>query len=161
MKKKSFTHINDNKASMVDVSEKKKTIREAHATGKVFFKESSYLKIKQNNLDKGEIFSTARIAGIQGAKKTSNLIPLCHNIKINYVFVDFLFSDNDFSIVINSIVKTNENTGVEMEALTAVNIAALTIYDMCKSVDKNIKISEIILKYKSGGKSGVFKNDSI
>ncbi len=146
---------------MVDVSEKEKTIREAHATGKVFFKESSYLKIKQNNLDKGEIFSTARIAGIQGAKKTSNLIPLCHNIKINYVFVDFLFSDNDFSIVINSIVKTNENTGVEMEALTAVNIAALTIYDMCKSVDKNIKISEIILKYKSGGKSGVFKNDSI
>ena len=89
------------------------------------------------------------------------MIPLCHNIKINFISVDFGFSDTDNSIIINTIVKTTENTGVEMEALTAVNIAALTIYDMCKSLDKTIEISEIKLKYKSGGKSGTFKNDSI
>ena len=158
---KKFSHIVENKATMVDVSDKKETIREAHGYGKISFKRKVFLKVKENNLKKGEIFSTARIASIQAAKKTSELIPLCHNIKINFISVDFGFLDKDNSIIINSIVKTTENTGVEMEALTAVNVAALTIYDMCKSLDKTIKILEIKLKYKSGGKSGTFKNDSI
>ncbi len=156
-----FSHITDNKATMVDVSDKKKTIREAHGYGKIKFHKDIFLRVKENNLKKGEIFSTARIASIQAAKKTSDLIPLCHNIKINFISVEFNFSEKDNSIIINSIVKTTENTGVEMEALTAVNIAALTIYDMCKSLDKNIEISKIKLKYKSGGKSGKFINDSI
>lgn len=158
---KKFSHIVENKATMVDVSDKKETIREAHGYGKISFKRKVFLKVKENNLKKGEIFSTARIASIQAAKKTSELIPLCHNIKINFISVDFGFLDKDNSIIINTIVKTTENTGVEMEALTAVNVAALTIYDMCKSLDKTIEISEIKLKYKSGGKSGTFKNDSI
>lgn len=158
---KKFSHIVENKATMVDVSDKKETIREAHGYGKISFKRKVFLKVKENNLKKGEIFSTARIASIQAAKKTSELIPLCHNIKINFISVDFGFLDKDNSIIINSIVKTTENTGVEMEALTAVNVAALTIYDMCKSLDKTIEISEIKLKYKSGGKSGTYKNDSI
>ena len=158
---KKFSHIVENKATMVDVSNKKETIREAHGYGKISFKRQVFLKVKENNLKKGEIFSTARIASIQAAKKTSELIPLCHNIKINFISIDFGFLDKDNSIIINSIVKTTENTGVEMEALTAVNVAALTIYDMCKSLDKTIEISEIKLKYKSGGKSGVYKNDSI
>ncbi|MDC3091419.1 cyclic pyranopterin monophosphate synthase MoaC [Rickettsiales bacterium] len=156
-----FSHITGNKATMVDVSHKKKTIREAHGYGKIKFQKNTFLKVKENNLKKGEIFSTARIASIQAAKKTSDLIPLCHNIKINFISVEFNFSERDNSIIINSIVKTTENTGVEMEALTAVNIAALTIYDMCKSLDKNIEISQIKLKYKSGGKSGKYINDSI
>ena len=158
---KKFSHIVENKATMVDVSNKKETIREAHGYGKISFKRKVFLKVKENNLKKGEIFSTARIASIQAAKKTSELIPLCHNIKINFISVDFGFLDKENSIIINTIVKTTENTGVEMEALTAVNVAALTIYDMCKSLDKTIEISEIKLKYKSGGKSGTFKNDSI
>ena len=158
---KKFSHIVENKATMVDVSDKKETIREAHGYGKISFKRKVFLKVKENNLKKGEIFSTARIASIQAAKKTSELIPLCHNIKINFISIDFGFLDKDNSIIINSIVKTTENTGVEMEALTAVNVAALTIYDMCKSLDKTIEISEIKLKYKSGGKSGTYKNDSI
>ena len=158
---KKFSHIVENKATMVDVSDKKETIREAHGYGKISFKRKVFLKVKENNLKKGEIFSTARIASIQAAKKTSELIPLCHNIKINFISVDFGFLDKENSIIINTIVKTTENTGVEMEALTAVNVAALTIYDMCKSLDKTIKILEIKLKYKSGGKSGTFKNDSI
>ena len=158
---KRFSHIVENKATMVDVSDKKETIREAHGYGKISFKRKVFLKVKENNLKKGEIFSTARIASIQAAKKTSELIPLCHNIKINFISVDFGFLDKENSIIINTIVKTTENTGVEMEALTAVNVAALTIYDMCKSLDKTIEISEIKLKYKSGGKSGVYKNDSI
>ena len=158
---KRFSHIVENKATMVDVSNKKETIREAHGYGKISFKRKVFLKVKENNLKKGEIFSTARIASIQAAKKTSELIPLCHNIKINFISVDFGFLDKENSIIINTIVKTTENTGVEMEALTAVNVAALTIYDMCKSLDKTIKILEIKLKYKSGGKSGTFKNDSI
>ena len=158
---KKFSHIVENKATMVDVSNKKETIREAHGYGKISFKRQVFLKVKENNLKKGEIFSTARIASIQAAKKTSELIPLCHNIKINFISVDFGFLDKESSIIINTIVKTTENTGVEMEALTAVNVAALTIYDMCKSLDKTIKILEIKLKYKSGGKSGTFKNDSI
>ena len=158
---KKFSHIVENKATMVDVSDKKETIREAHGYGKISFKRQVFLKVKENNLKKGEIFSTARIASIQAAKKTSELIPLCHNIKINFISVDFGFLDKESSIIINTIVKTTENTGVEMEALTAVNLAALTIYDMCKSLDKTIEISEIKLKYKSGGKSGTFKNDSI
>ena len=111
---KKFSHIIDNKASMVDVSNKIETIREAHGYGKIKFKSNVFLKVKENNLKKGEIFSTARIASIQAAKKTSELIPLCHNIKINYISVDFDFSEKDNSIIINTIVKTTENTGVEM-----------------------------------------------
>ncbi|MAH78398.1 MAG: cyclic pyranopterin monophosphate synthase MoaC [Rickettsiales bacterium] len=153
---KNFTHIKDKKASMVDISKKKITFRESKASGKIKFSKKTYLHIKKHGSPKGEIFSTARIASIQATKKTSELIPMCHNIDLNYINIEFTFVEKDLSILIESSVKTNNTTGVEMEALTAVSIAALTIYDMCKSTDKSIKITDIKLTYKSGGKSGTF-----
>ena len=161
MNNNKFTHIKNKKLSMVDTSEKKSTKREASALAIVKFKKEVYKAIKTNGSSKGEIFSTARIAAIQGAKKTYELIPLCHNIKIDFVSVMFTFIDTKHSVQINSIVKTNDNTGVEMEALSAVTIAALTVYDMCKSIDKGIEIGNIKLISKSGGKSGSYNNDSI
>ena len=161
MNNNKFTHIKSKKLSMVDTSDKKSTKREASAQAIIKFKKKVYKTIKTDGSPKGEIFSTARIAAIQGAKKTNELIPLCHNIKIDFVSVMFKFIDTKHSVQINSIVKTNDNTGVEMEALTTVTIAALTIYDMCKSIDKGIEIESINLISKSGGKSGFYNNDSI
>ena len=146
---------------MVDTSKKENTKREAKAVAIIKFKKKIYERIKNDDSPKGEIFSTARIAAIQGTKKTYELIPLCHNIKIDLVSVFFSFLDSKSSIKINSTVKTNDNTGVEMEALSSVTIAALTIYDMCKSMDKGIEIQNIKLVSKSGGKSGVYVNDSV
>ena len=161
MNNNKFTHIRNKKLSMVDTSNKKSTKREASALATIKFKKEVYQTIKTDNSPKGEIFSTARIAAIQGAKKTHELIPLCHNIKIDFISVMFSFIDTKNSVQINSIVKTNDNTGVEMEALSSVTIAALTVYDMCKSIDKGIEIESIKLVSKSGGKSGFYKNDSI
>ncbi len=160
MNKKRFSHIKDKKLSMVDVSKKKSSLREANATAVIKFKNEVYKLIKDKGSPKGEIFSTAKIAGIQAAKKTYQLIPLCHNIKINQVSVDFKFHDKKSSIIINSYVKCEDNTGVEIEALNSVMIAALTVYDMCKSIDKGIEIKNIKLTKKKGGKSGEYTNDS-
>ena len=157
-----FSHLKNNKEiRMVDISKKRITERKAQAKAIVRFKKKTFEKILLNETQKGEIFNTSRIAGIIGAKKTSDLIPLCHNININSIKIDFKIKKENHSIEITSEVKSNNKTGVEMEALTACSVACLTIYDMCKSLDKTIVISEIKLLSKSGGKSGDYKYDSI
>ena len=154
-----FSHLKKNKISMVDISKKRLTNRTAKATFKINFSEKSFKKIINNNSPKGEIFNIARSAGISAAKKTSELIPLCHNLPISYINVDFKVDKKNRSVQILSEIKTQFSTGVEMEALTACSIAGLVIYDMCKSLDKKIIISELKLLSKKGGKSGTFKND--
>ena len=144
---------------MVDISKKKLTYRTAKATFKIIFSEISFKKIINNNLPKGEIFNIARSAGISAAKKTSELIPLCHNLPISYTDIDFKIDKKNLSIQILSEVKTQFSTGVEMEALTACSVAGLVIYDMCKSLDKKIIMTELKLLFKKGGKSGTFEND--
>ena len=146
------------KARMVDVTDKKVTLRTAKAKAKVLLGEIAYKAVKENNISKGDVLSVAKIAGIQAAKKSSELIPLCHNIFINHIEIIFNMNDIEHSIEIVSEVKTESKTGVEMEALTAASVAALTVYDMCKGVDKSIKITEIELISKTGGKSGDYKN---
>ena len=154
-----FSHLKKNKVSMVDISKKKLTYRTAKATFKINFSEKSFKKIINNNSPKGEIFNIARSAGISAAKKTSELIPLCHNLPISYVNIDFKIDKKNLSIQILTKVKTQFSTGVEMEALTACSVAGLVIYDMCKSLDKKIIMTELKLIFKKGGKSGTFKND--
>ena len=154
-----FSHLKKNKVSMVDISKKKLTYRTAKATLKINFSEKSFKKIINNNSPKGEIFNIARSAGISAAKKTSELIPLCHNLPISFIDIDFKIDKKNLSIQISTEVKTQFSTGVEMEALTACSVAGLVIYDMCKSLDKKIIMTELKLLFKKGGKSGTFKND--
>ena len=144
---------------MVDISKKKLTNRAAMATLSLNFSEKTFKKIINNNSPKGEIFNIARSAGISAAKKTSELIPLCHNLPISFIDIDFKVDKKNLSVQILSEIKTQFSTGVEMEALTACSIAGLVIYDMCKSLDKKIIMSELKLLSKKGGKSGTFKND--
>jgi cyclic pyranopterin phosphate synthase len=145
-------------ARMVDVSEKPATQREAVARGSVSMKKETLRLIKDNKISKGDVLGVARIAGIMAAKKTSELIPMCHPLNISSVTIDFDFGKRQSKIIIVSRVKMRGQTGVEMEALTAVASAALTIYDMCKSVDREMVISDILLLEKRGGKSGLFKH---
>jgi len=154
-----FTHLRNQKINMVDISKKKSTSRCAIAVSYVRFTKKSFKKLIDKGSPKGEIFNTARCAGILGAKKTSELIPLCHNINLSDVNIDFKIDEKMLTIKIQSEVSTVSATGVEMEALTSCIIASLTIYDMCKSIDKKITIETTKLIYKSGGKSGIFKND--
>ena len=155
---KKLTHVNSHgKAEMVDVSSKDDSVRTASAAGKVNVSEEVFIKIKNNEVEKGDVLSIAKFAGIQAAKKTSELIPLCHNIPVSKVQVELKLNEKDSSVEITSFAKTVAKTGVEMEALTAVSIAALTVYDMCKALDKSINISDIRLLSKTGGKSGDFK----
>ena len=157
-KKKNFTHFDSNgKAIMVDVALKRKTIRTAKASCIVSMDKETFFLIKDGNTAKGDVFGIARIAGILAAKKTHELIPLCHPISISSIKINFELDENQYLIKIISDCKLNDKTGLEMEALTSVSVAALTIYDMCKAVDKNIMISDIKLLEKSGGKSGKFK----
>ena len=154
---KDFTHIDKNgKAQMADVSGKNISERTAEAYGEVKVTKNVFDKIKQNEISKGDVLAVAKIAGIQTAKKTSELIPLCHNIFISKIDLNFELNEDTTSIGIYSFAKTNSVTGIEMEALTAVSVAALTIYDMCKALDKSILIKEVHLLKKSGGKSGEF-----
>lgn len=139
---------------MVDVSGKPETERMAIAKGEVIFPEEIYERVLSQDIPKGDFLSCARVAGILAAKKTSELIPLCHPLPISQVEINFQFIPERFALEIESRVKTVSQTGVEMEALTAVAIAALTIYDMCKALHKDLKIQNIRLIYKSGGKSG-------
>jgi len=153
-----FTHIDEQgKARMVDVSGKSLTEREAIASGRVKMKPETLKLIIKNKIAKGEVFQVARIAGIMAAKKTSHLIPLCHPLGITSIKVDFNIIDDENAVEIVSRVKTIGQTGVEMEALTATAVAALTIYDMCKAVDREMVITEVMLLEKRGGKSGEFK----
>ena len=150
-----LSHIDTKgKGKMVDISEKSVSVRVARAYAEVFVSDKVFDRINQNNIAKGDVLATARIAGIQAAKKTSELIPLCHNILIDDVKVDFILNNEKKTVEINTEVKTTSKTGVEMEALTAASVSALTVYDMCKALDKSIKISNIKLLSKSGGKSG-------
>ena len=148
-----LTHIDeDGKAQMVDVGYKEDTNRSATASGKVFMSIETIDALKKQELKKGDVLGVARVAGIQAAKKTSDLIPLCHPLVINFVSVDFKIKERH--VEIEATVKTFGKTGVEMEALTACSATALTIYDMCKAVDKSITIEEVKLLEKTGGKSG-------
>lgn len=150
-----LSHINSKgQAEMVDVSDKTETVRTASAHAEVLVSNEVFTKIQQNDIAKGDVLSIAKFAGIQGAKKTSELIPLCHNILVSKIDVDLKLNDSKKSVEITSFAKTVSKTGIEMEALTAVSIAALTVYDMCKALDKSIIISDIKLLSKTGGKSG-------
>ncbi len=158
-----FTHVDKvGKANMVDVSSKNNTLRTAEAYGEVRVTKELLDKIKKNELSKGDVLTTAKIAGILGGKKTSELIPLCHNIFISKLDVELKLNEENSSVEIYSFAKTEGVTGIEMEALTAVSIAALTVYDMCKAVDKSINIGDIKLLKKTGGKRGDFiRNEDI
>lgn len=152
-----FTHFNENgRAWMVDVTEKNITYREAEASAYVEMKKETLNLIKSGGIKKGDVLSVAQVAGIMGAKKTSELIPMCHPLLLTGINIEFNISENENRIYIKSTVKLSGQTGVEMEALTAVSIAALTIYDMCKAADKGMLIGDIKLLRKSGGKSGEF-----
>ena len=153
-----FTHINEQgRARMVDVSDKSETTREAVATGSVFMKSETLQKIQDGGIKKGDVLSVAQVGGIMAAKNTAHLIPMCHPIFISGCDISFLLDKEKSALHITATVKNTGQTGVEMEALTAVSITALTVYDMCKSIDREIVISDIRLLKKSGGKSGVFE----
>ena len=153
---KTFTHLNEKgEARMVDVSDKTATSRRAVASGRISISAEAMEALSSDTNPKGDVLAAARIAGVLAAKKTADLIPLCHPLGLDFCEVTFCLS-GDF-IDIRSEVKVNGPTGVEMEAITAVSIAAVTIYDMCKSFDKRMVISDIMLLEKEGGKSGHFK----
>lgn len=152
-----LTHINEKGyARMVDVSEKEESVREAVARGSVYMKRETLMAIAEGRIKKGDVLSVAQVGGIMGAKSTSDIIPMCHNVNIYGADIEFKMDAENSKLDIEAVVKTVGVTGVEMEALTAVSVAALTIYDMCKAIDKYMVISDIHLVYKSGGKSGVF-----
>lgn len=153
-----FTHLNnEGEAVMVDVGEKAVTERTARAKATLFMKEETLQKIKEAELKKGDALAVSRIAGIMGGKKTQELIPLCHNIPIDKIEISFSDNGKD-ELYIYSLTKCTYKTGIEMEALTAVSVAALTVYDMCKAIDRGMVIKEIRLLEKTGGKSD-YKNE--
>lgn len=148
-----LTHINEQgRARMVDVSQKEETVRTAEACGVIYMDEDTINRIKDGGIKKGDVLAVAQVGGIMAAKRTSEIIPMCH--PINTTAIDINFNINNDSIEIYSTVKCKGETGVEMEALTAVSAAALTIYDMCKAVQKDMVIGNIKLMKKTGGKSG-------
>jgi cyclic pyranopterin phosphate synthase len=152
-----LSHVNSSgEARMVDIGKKADTVREAVARGTVVMKPSTLEQVKANTFKKGDVLAVARVAGIMAAKKTPELIPLCHTILLDEVAVDFDMSGED-CIGITARAKSTGKTGVEMEALVAVSVSALTIYDMCKAVDKGMTIKEIYLESKTGGKSGTYR----
>lgn len=154
-----LTHFNDEgRARMVDVTDKDVTCREAAAEATVLVNENTMRLIKDGNINKGDVLAVAQVAGIMAAKKTADIIPMCHPLALSGV--DISFTTDDTRINIKATVRCKGITGVEMEALTAVSTAALTVYDMCKAVQRDIEITDIRLLYKSGGKSGVFERES-
>ena len=150
-----LSHVNEyGKANMVDVTDKQITQRQAVAEGYVSMSAQAFGMLKDNSHAKGDVLSIARIAGIQGAKKCSDLIPLCHPLMLSKVQLDFHTLDDEHKVRIQALCKLAGQTGVEMEALTAVTVAALTLFDMCKAVDPHMEISNIKVLSKQGGKSG-------
>lgn len=141
---------------MVDVSQKPPTERTAEAYAEVLLGRKAFRAVLHNAVQKGDVLAAARLAGIQAAKKTSELIPLCHNIFLTHAGIELTLNKKNFSVEIVSSVTTISVTGVEMEALTAASVAALTVYDMCKAIDKSITIHKIHLRSKTGGKSGTY-----
>jgi len=153
-----LTHFDDEGAArMVDVSGKPETVREAVAAGSVFMLPETLQLILDRKVSKGDVFGIARVAGIMAAKKTAELIPLCHPLQLTGVDIDFKPDEKESCVNIQATVRTTGQTGVEMEALTAVSAAGLTIYDMCKAVDRSMIIADIRLMRKTGGKSGTFE----
>ena len=156
-KKVAFTHFDDQgHAHMVDVGEKIETVRVADAAGNIQMSAQAYELVKSGSMAKGDVLGIARVAGVMAAKKVDQLIPLAHPLLITKAVVDFAWRDADNSVDIFATVGISGKTGVEMEALTAVSVAALTIYDMCKAVDKSMVIRDIRLLKKTGGKSGTY-----
>ena len=152
-----FTHFNqDGEAIMVDVSQKDITMRIAIAEGSIKVNQEVFRSIKKQTNKKGDVLAVARIAGIMAAKKTSDMIPLCHPLFITKITIDFELDEENYMIKAIATTKVNGKTGVEMEALHAVSVTLLTIYDMCKAIDKSMEISDIRLLHKEGGKSGVY-----
>ncbi len=139
---------------MVDVSEKAVTTRTATASGRVRMQPETLARIRDGGIAKGDVLGVARLAGIMGTKRTADLVPLCHPLPVTSVEVDLVCADDRPDVDITATVKTTGKTGVEMEALTAVSVAALTVYDMCKAIDRGMEILDIRLEYKAGGKSG-------
>jgi cyclic pyranopterin phosphate synthase len=153
-----FTHFDPKgDAVMVDVSAKNETERVAIAAGSVIMEKATLEKIMSGGLKKGDVLSVARLAGIMGAKRTPDLIPLCHPLNLSSVAVDLTCDPARSAVDITATCKITGRTGVEMEALTAVSVAALTVYDMCKSLDRSMRLTDIKLLHKSGGKSGTFE----
>ena len=154
---KDFTHFNsEGRAKMVDVGEKPVSHRTAVAAGKVLVNKDTFSLIQTGGMKKGDVLTVAQIAGIMGAKQTSAIIPMCHPVPINGINLSLKLNDNDLSVDITAEVECDGRTGVEMEALTAVSVAALTVYDMCKAVQKDITITDIRLLEKHGGVHGDF-----
>ena len=152
-----FTHFNQHgDAIMVDISKKAETAREAIAEGRISMNQECFDQLKAGSIGKGDVLGVARIAGIMGAKKTSELIPLCHLLSLTKAEIDFELEDETCSVRTICTVRSTGKSGVEMEALTGVQIALLSIYDMCKAVDKGMEMNGIHLCQKSGGKSGIY-----
>lgn len=157
-----FTHIDPNgHAWMVDVGDKPETRREAVAAGKIFMSRECLDRVAAGRVPKGDVLGAARIAGIMGAKKTSELIPLCHPLSLTKLVVDFELLTDECAIRATCTASATGKTGVEMEALTGVACALLTLYDMCKAVDKSMEIGEIVLLRKTGGKSGEYRREQV
>ena len=157
MNKNKLTHFDNNgNPSMVDINQKDLTVRVAIATGKIIMKPNTLKAILDLDIKKGDVLNVAKLAGIMAAKKTDQLIPLCHSIPLSYVNVDLEPNTEESSINITAEASLIGKTGVEMEALTAVSVAGLTIYDMCKAIDRDMILTNVRLMHKSGGKSGEF-----
>jgi cyclic pyranopterin monophosphate synthase len=153
-----FSHFNESgRARMVDVSGKAETVRTATAAGRVLVNRDTFELIKTGGMAKGDVLGTAQIAGIMGAKRVPDLIPMCHPIALSGVDIEFNMNEKDLAVEIVATARCTGITGVEMEAMTAVSVAALTVYDMCKAVQKDMVISNIRLLEKTGGKSGTFR----
>lgn len=157
-----LTHINEEgRAKIVDISEKKETVREAVAIGYVSMKRETLERVKEGSISKGDVLAVAQVGGIMGAKNTPQIIPMCHPIMISGCDINFKMDFENSRIEIIATTKTVGKTGIEMEALTAVSTAALTIYDMCKAIDREMIINNIMLIRKNGGKSGIFERKGL
>ncbi|NYT80515.1 cyclic pyranopterin monophosphate synthase MoaC [Alcaligenaceae bacterium] len=155
-----LSHVDESgQVRMVDVSGKASTQRSAVAEGRVRMSAAAYKLLSAQENAKGEVLNTARIAGVLASKRCAELIPLCHSLPLSFVGIEFFPDDAASAITVRATCRTDYKTGVEMEAMTACSVAALTIYDMCKAADKGIVLEEIRLRYKSGGKSGEWRND--
>ena len=161
MTENGLSHLNqDGQAIMVDVGSKKVSHREAIASIRVFMNSETFNLLKEGNLKKGDALGVARLAGIQAAKQTWSLIPLCHQIPITHIGIELNLNEEDHSVDIETVCRAHAQTGVEMEALTAASVAALTIYDMCKAVDQGIQITDLHLVMKRGGRRGEYRRES-
>jgi cyclic pyranopterin monophosphate synthase len=157
MKTHKLTHFDtDGRSRMVDVSAKQDTLREATASATIFMKPATFQRIMDRTIEKGDVFAVAQVAGIMAAKRTGDLIPMCHPLNLTAVSMEFIHKKEHSSVEVRATARLVGKTGVEMEALVAVTAAALTMYDMCKAIDRGMTITDVQLLKKSGGKSGVF-----